>query len=216
MNREQRNKIGYISDLLFFIILPLIWILTYVFKQEDTSEQLEFGYDVFRGIVVVIEIIGIVFITRRKRNPEYTSLEERREFEVQVSNELDIVEALLSNMFIVFTSVGAGALWYYSYVYLENMYLLLMCGAFIISLFIFSYCGNKLYKANMKSKTIFWAGFLCSFISVMSFLAGTVTYLGKDKMWLLIITIAIIFLFLGVGYFISSYKIRKENKKVTF
>ena len=56
---------------------------------------------------------------------------------------------------------------------------------------------------------------LCSlmFISVMSFLVGTVTYLGKYKMWLLIITIAIIFLFLGVGYFVSSYKIRKENKR---
>ncbi len=213
MNRDSRNRVGYIFDLLFYIILPIVIILLYVLDGEKMTEEILSVLDVIRVIVIGLEIIGVIFISSRKRNSEYTSLQERKDFEVQISNELDIGKALLANVVIVSISVGLGALWYYSYLYLSNTsYFLLAVGGFVAFL-IYLYFGQMLFKANMKGSTMFWAGVLCLFIAFILGISTYAAYLGKSEMWVYIMTITIIFIALGIGYCISGYKIKKNKKK---
>ena len=212
MDKDQRNRIGYILDLTFYIILPIIFIIIYCSNRESFN-KLEDGYNVLSAIFFIIEAVGIVVITKMKKDENHTSFEERKEFELQMSKEVEVIPALLGNMFIVLTSFGAGTLWYYSYMYLGKISILVMILVFIMAVFIFNCSGNKLYKANIRSKTMFWAGALCLMLALLAFLVTLVSYTAQYIIWVLFMTVTIIFLFLGIGYCVSSYRIRKENKK---
>ena len=154
--------------------------------------------------------------SRRRKDPNYYSTEEINRFQAQIDKEIKLLPALSYNFLIVALSTGAGALWYYSYTFLPDIWIFIMVGALVVASIAFNICGKELYKANLKSRVLFGASFLCFFIFIMLVLSGVMISTMFYDMFVLIVTFGVIFMFLSMGYFISSSKIKKETKKESF
>ena len=213
MDDERRNKRLYIQDLLFYIILPIIAVIVFICVPKDAEEGVINFFDFLGWVIVVIELIGVASTSRRRKDPNYYSTEEINRFQAQIDKEVKLLPALSYNFLIVALSTGAGALWYYSYTFLPDIWIFIMVGALVVASIAFNICGKELYKANVKSKWLFAAGFLCFFIFVMLAISGVMVSMMFYEIFVLLVTFAVIFMFLSFGYFISSSKIKKETKK---